>query len=256
MKLGITGASGVLGTILVEKVKVKQYEYDCFDGDITNLENIYKWIGSNNFDVVLHLAAIVPASEVKGCLAKAFEVNSVGTKNLVDVLNEKSPKTLLFYASTSHVYRSSKEPISENSEVEPISEYGLTKYAGEILARRNYESLCIGRIFSMYHNTQKAPFLYPNILNRLKTEDLSKEFELYGGESYRDFLNAEKIADIVLKLVDKKAIGIYNIASGKPVKVKDFVRSMTSKKLKIKSLGEPDSLVANIDKLNTFLSEK
>ena len=42
MKLGITGASGVLGTILVEKVKVKQYEYDCFDGDITNLENIYK----------------------------------------------------------------------------------------------------------------------------------------------------------------------------------------------------------------------
>ena len=178
MKVGITGADGVLGTILVEKIKGKGYEYNCFGGDIVNIKDIRKWVSANDFDSVVHLAAIVPPTEVRKDLIKAFEVNSIGTKNLVDVLSEKSSGIWLFYASTSHVYKSSKAPISENHTIEPISEYGLTKYAGEVLAKKGYKNLCIGRIFSMYHKTQKPPFLFPNIQKRLETEDLSKEFEL------------------------------------------------------------------------------
>jgi len=256
MNIGITGSNGVLGTILVQKIIKKGYEYSCFEGDIRNINNIKKWVDSNDFNSVLHLAAIVPPTEVKNDLVKAFEVNSVGTKNLAEVLNQKSPNIWFFYSSTSHVYKSNTEPITEDSEVEPVSEYGLTKYAGEILAKKVHKKICIGRIFSMYHKTQKPPFLYPNILRRLEEEDLDKEFELQGGESFRDFLNAEDIADIILELMQKKAIGTYNIASGKGIKIKDFVQSMTDKKIKIKSIGEPDYLVANIDKLNNILDER
>jgi nucleoside-diphosphate-sugar epimerase len=256
MKIGITGACGVLGSILTEKVTKHSYEFSSFEGDIRNIEEIREWVNANEFDTVIHLAAIVPPSEVKKSLVQAFEINSVGIKNLVDVLNEKSEKPWLFYASTSHVYKSSDQPINEEGEIEPISEYGLTKYAGEILAKKSYENLCIGRIFSMYHKTQKPPFLYANIQERLKTEDLSKEFELYGAESTRDFLNAEEIADIILKLMDKKALGIYNIASGKGTKIRDFVQNMTDKEIRIKDMGGKDALVANIDKLNNILNEK
>ncbi len=256
MKIGITGGRGVLGTILVKKMKSWNYEYDSFKGDISKIDDIREWVNSNNFDSIIHLAAIVPASVVKDSLVRAFEVNAVGTRNLAEVLKEKSKNIWLFYASTSHVYKSSDKPISEKGTIEPVSEYGLTKYSGELLARKIYENLCIGRIFSMYHKTQKPPFLYPNIIKRLKTEDLDKEFELYGGESYRDFLNAEEVADIILELMNKNACGIYNIASGNGIKVKDFVQSITDKKIKIKSLGEPDYLVANINKLEKLLNEK
>lgn len=256
MKIGITGASGVLGSILLKKLINMGNECLNFEGDIRNIDEIRKWLSLDKVDVVIHLAAIVPPSEVKNNLSMAFDVNAVGTKNLVDVLNEVGGKPWLFYSSTSHVYKSSDNALSEDSEIEPISEYGLTKYAGETLAKKNYKNLCIGRIFSMYHTTQKPPFLYPSILNRLKAEDLSKEFELYGAESYRDFLNAEDIADIILKLMSKKTIGIYNIASGEKTKVKDFVQSLTEKKIKVKSMGNCDSLVANIDKLKKFLNEK
>jgi nucleoside-diphosphate-sugar epimerase len=256
MKIGITGASGVLGNILIEKIKHKRYEYNSFEGDITEVEDIKKWVNNNKFDSILHLAAIVPPSDVKKNLSKAFAVNSVGTKSLVDVLVEKSNMTWLFYASTSHVYKSNEEPISEYDEIEPISEYGLTKYAGEILLKKNYKNFCIGRIFSMYHDTQKPPFLYPNIKKRLETEDLSKEFELYGAESTRDFLNAEEIADIILQLMEKEALGVYNIASGKGIKIGDFVKNMTSRQIKIKDMGGKDSLVANIDKLKDLLNEE
>lgn len=256
MKIGITGSNGVLGTILVQKIKKIGYEYSCFEGDIRNINDIQKWINSNDFSSVFHLAAIVPPTEVRNDLLKAFDVNSVGTKKLAEILNQKSPDIWLFYSSTSHVYKSNTKPITEDSEIEPVSEYGLTKYAGEVLAKKVHRKICIGRIFSMYHKTQKPPFLYPNIIKRLEEEDLNKEFELQGGESSRDFLNAEDIADIILELMQKEAIGIYNIASGKGVKIKDFVQSMTDKKIKIKSIGEPDYLVANIDKLKNILDER
>jgi nucleoside-diphosphate-sugar epimerase len=256
MKIGITGASGVLGSILVKKLNEEGYEYSSFDGDIRKVSDIQKWVDSSSpLDVVIHLAAIVSTSQVRENLGEAFEVNSVGTKNLVDVLNDKSPKTWVFYSSTSHVYKSKDKAISEDDEIEPVSEYGLTKYAGEVLAQKNYENLCIGRIFSMYHDTQKPPFLYPNIKKRLTEEDLEEPFELYGAESIRDFLNAEDIADIIIEMAKKKPCGVFNIASGNGTKIRDFVQSMTKKKLKIKALGNNDVLVANVDKLKRLLNE-
>lgn len=256
MKVGITGGSGVLGTILEQKLHELKYDISSFVGDIRDIAEIEKWVDSDDYESVIHLAAIVPPSEVKESLTKAFEVNSVGTRNLVDVLNSKSPSTWMFYASTSHVYKSSSKPIPENGEIEPISEYGLTKYAGEVLAKKNYTNLCIGRVFSMYHKTQKPPYLYPNMINRLQKEDLTKDFELYGANSVRDFLNAEEIADIIISLMKIKAVGTFNIASGKGTKIKDFVQSLSEKELKIKDMGGKDTLVANIDNLNKILNEK
>jgi nucleoside-diphosphate-sugar epimerase len=256
MNIGITGASGVLGSILLKKLDEKGYEYSSFEGNIRKTSDIKKWADSSfPFDVVIHLAAIVPTAQVRENLGEAFEVNSVGTKNLVDVLNDKASKAWVFYSSTSHVYKSKDNPLSEDDEIEPVSEYGLTKYAGEILAKRNYEKLCIGRIFSMYHDTQKPPFLYPNIKRRLEKEDLEESFELYGAESIRDFLNAEDIAEMILELMEKQPCGVYNIASGKGTKIRDFVQSMSKKKLKIKALGNKDVLVANVDKLRRLLNE-
>jgi len=78
-------------------------------------------------------------------------------------------------------------------------------------------------------------------------------FKLYGAESIRDFLNAEDVIDIIIKLMEKKAKGIYNIGSGKGIKIRDFVQSLTSNKLDIKEMGDSDYLVADISKLNKLL---
>ena len=103
MKVGITGSDGVLGTILVKKIKEKGYKYNCFEGDITNIGEIRKWVLPNDFDSIVHLAAIVPPTEVRKDLIKAFDVYSIGTKNLTDVLIEKSPDIWLF-TQVHHTY--------------------------------------------------------------------------------------------------------------------------------------------------------
>ncbi|MBU4308494.1 MAG: hypothetical protein KJ566_01745 [Nanoarchaeota archaeon] len=71
-------------------------------------------------------------------------------------------------------------------------------------------------------------------MERLGNEDLSKPFELYGTNSTRDFLSAEKVVDIIIKLMMKKIIEICNIDSG--IVIRDFVQNLTDKKLEIKGV--------------------
>ena len=252
--VGITGASGVLGRILKKKLKKKKIRFSCFKGDILYKEEIKRWLSKHEFHSIVHLAAIVPTVEVDQNPKLAYEVNVTGTKNLVEELNKQKEKSWIFYASTSHVYQSKNNPIKENDKTNPISEYGRTKLEAEKIIQKNYKNYCIGRIFSFYHKTQKKPFLYPTIKERLKSEDLTKPFKLYGAGSIRDFLNAEEVANIILQLMEKKVIGIYNIASGKGIKIKDFVQDMNKKKLEIKGLGKDNYLVADISKFNKVLN--
>jgi UDP-glucose 4-epimerase len=138
----------------------------------------------------------------------------------------------IFYASTSHVYESSALPLKETDLINPINSYGLTKRISELLlldycTKNKSLNLCIGRIFSFYHESQNPPFLYPNLLNRFQSEDLSKPFKLFGANSTRDFLNAEAVCDRIIDLVKMNYVGIVNIASGKSTKIIDFVKSIS-----------------------------
>ena len=57
----ITGSSGVLGSKLKKKIPIKFYE---FRGDVTNKKQVHKWIMKKNFDIFIHLAAMVPTNLV------------------------------------------------------------------------------------------------------------------------------------------------------------------------------------------------
>ena len=48
-----------------------------------------KWIKNSEFDHLIHLAAIVPIKEVNTNKKKAFNVNTIGTNNLVETILEK-----------------------------------------------------------------------------------------------------------------------------------------------------------------------
>lgn len=229
--IGITGASGVLGKILCEKLKNQKLQFSNFKGDIRDYVALNEWVIENSVAHIIHLASKVAVKEVEENIDSAYDINVSGTINVIKVL-KNNPKTInLFYASSSHVYKSSSDSIKETDELEPINSYGLTKYISELLLldfkKKNLDiNICIGRIFSFYHFSQKPPFLYPNLIERFKNEDLNRPFKLYGANSTRDFLNAEEVCDIIIQLVKIKYNGVVNIASGKSSKIIDFVKSI------------------------------
>jgi len=258
--IGITGAKGVLGRIICQKLENQNLDFSIFNDDIRNENAVFEWLKSDNVSYIIHLASKVAVSDVENNIAEAYEVNVSGTINLIKAIGKINKPIGVFYASTSHVYESSSQPLKETDLINPINSYGLTKRISELLlldySNKNKSlNLCIGRIFSFYHESQNPPFLYPNLLNRFKNEDTTKPFKLFGANSTRDFLNAEAVCDIIISLVKINPEGIVNIASGKATKIIDFVKSISTVDL-IFDINESEMvnhLNADISLLNKIL---
>lgn len=235
--IGITGGSGVLGKIITAKLEQAGLAYSVFKGDIRNADAVADWLSGDQPNQIIHLASKVAVKDVDHNIDQAYDVNISGTINLIKAIKKIDRPVYLFYASSSHVYQSSSENLKETDMIKPINSYGLTKWMSEVVlndfaGKFPEMTLCVGRIFSFYHSSQKPPFLYPNLLKRFAEEDLSQPFQLFGANSTRDFLNAEDVCDIILKLVSIKYQGTVNIASGKSVRIMDFVQQHAPQKLR------------------------
>ena len=257
LECGITGATGVLGKKVVKNLPFQFYQ---FKKDITKPNVVRDWVNKYKFDLIIHLAAVVPIDEVKKNYKKALKVNVIGTKNLVSSLLKKKDKPKwLFYASTSHVYKLNKKLvlINENNLAKPQSFYGKTKLIAEkylVKKLKNKEiSLCIGRIFSFTDKNQKTPFLIPTLINKIINNN-SKRIHIKNLNHYRDFLSTTIISKIIYQLFKKKSEGVFNIASGKPLHLEKIAALLCKKNKKIfikdKKKNFPTYLIADIKKIS------
>ena len=86
IKCGITGARGVLGRKILQNLP---YKFCIYKKDITNKNEVKKWVNKNDFDIFIHLAAKVPVNIVDKNYKNAYNINVNGTLNLIDSLNKK-----------------------------------------------------------------------------------------------------------------------------------------------------------------------
>lgn len=256
-RIGVTGGTGVLGTLMINYFGIDQVSN--FQGDIRNEIEIKDWISSNQFGAIFHFAAIVPVNDVEKNIKVAYDVNSFGTYKLLKVISEKKPKIWLFYASSSHVYKPNPGKISENHPLDPQNVYGRTKMIGDIIAQdfnKKYNiPVCIGRIFSFYHPLQGKGFLYTNLKEKLKNHNPQHSFELFNAESVRDISKAEEIVSLIYQLYIKKITGIVNIGKGEGIKICNFASMIAGYDLKIlnRDTGNQNSLVADTSRLRKLL---
>ena len=140
MKIGFTGSKGVLGSALIKLLKKNNLYH--FKGRVENIKEIQNWIKNNDFDAIIHLAAMVPTYLVNNCKKKALKVNYNGTKNIIDTINKYSKKKIwFFYSSTSHVYKFNDKKTKESASTKPISYYGQTKLLGEKYLLKNKKNI-------------------------------------------------------------------------------------------------------------------
>lgn len=254
LKCGITGSTGVLGKAIREKLS---YKFISFKGRVENKKKIYQWIKNNNFDVIIHLAAIVPAKIVNNNFNKSNKINYIGTKNIVDgILKYKPDLKWFFFSSTSHVYklRNNSNKITEKSVISPGSKYGLTKIRAEnyIINKLKNTAVkyCVGRIFSYSGVNQKRPYLIPSLIHKIK-ESKNKYIYFDDLNHYRDFLTLKDICNAINILRKNKSTGIYNIASGKSFFLVDIAKYISKKFNKICKFkkNKKTFLIGNINKL-------
>ena len=128
MKLLINGGCGFLGSNLASYAIEHDYDVTIFDnmsrigsdcnrewlsslgkytfihGDIRNKNDVENVIKDGQFDAVFHLAGQVTMTKSIADPCKDFEVNAIGTMNVLDAIRKYSPQTAIIFSSTNKVY--------------------------------------------------------------------------------------------------------------------------------------------------------
>lgn len=150
MNILVTGATGFIGSHLVEALVDKGYKvYGLFRdnkkseflrrlgakpvyGDLLNKDSLINAL--KNIDVVFHLAAALHANTKSK--KTFFDVNVLGTKNLIEACLESKVKKFV-HCSSVGVHGITKRLANEDSPCKPTTDYDKSKYSAEKLVR-NY----------------------------------------------------------------------------------------------------------------------
>lgn len=143
----VTGATGFIGSHLVDELLKKGYKIKCLVRKTSNLrwlvgkpvEYFYGGLFDNEVlaeavkdaDYVYHIAGVTFAKTKK----EYFKGNSEATKNFIEVCYKANPglKRFLFVSSQTAVGPSPDKdhPVDENTEYHPITTYGRSKMEAE-----------------------------------------------------------------------------------------------------------------------------
>ena len=244
MRIGVTGASGMVGINVCKEILSNGDELNIliredvsyldglscnkFYGDLSDIDTLEKFC--DNCDVIIHSAAMISIGF--DAYDQVYEVNFVGTKNLLDASIKKKVKKFIFI-STVNAY--DKKPIDQNFDekrelVRKGNAYDMTKALAQelvtsteeietvsinptsVLGKNDFKPSRLGKIIKGVYSG-KLPFLVDGGLDVIDVEDLSKA--IYSsisngrdGESYLisgKFRSFKEIYEVITKYQDKKS---------------------------------------------------
>ncbi len=146
MKALVTGATGFIGSHLVELLLKKKYDVRCLLRKTSStlwlknlpVENVYGDLfdetalaeAVRGVDYVYHSAGITKAKTSEGY----YQGNAAGTKNLLEAVRKNNPGLKRFVQISSQAAvgpSATKRPIAEDSPPHPITTYGKSKWKAE-----------------------------------------------------------------------------------------------------------------------------
>lgn len=137
MKILVTGAAGQLGrdvVALFEQQSMEVLPCDRDSLDITDSDACLQRVQEFTPDVILHCAAYTAVDQAETDVDQAYQVNAVGTRNLVVAAEKVGAK--FCYISTDYVFDGqSTIGYHEYDNTNPQSIYGKSKRAGEVLVQ-------------------------------------------------------------------------------------------------------------------------
>ncbi len=255
------------------KILLQQKRYKFSKININSTKKVSSLFKKNNFDLVIHLAAQAGVRYSLKNPKVYIDSNIRGFFNIIDSIKENNIKNFI-YASSSSIYGNSNKSVFKEDEkaTSPIQLYAATKRSNELIAHAYssiYKINTIGlRFFTVY-----GPWGRPDMSLFLFTKKIlmNKKIDVFNyGKHSRDFTF---IDDIVYGIYlcamkgfskkKKKYFKIFNIASGKPIKLTKFIE-IIEKKLKLKASknflklqkGDVIKTYGSINKINSEFGYK
>lgn len=268
MKYLITGGCGFIGSNLASEVIKRKEElivldnlfrtgseknlewlktlgkFKFYNRDIRNYNDVENVVKKYKPDIIFHLAGQVAMTTSIEDPRLDFEVNALGTHNLLEAVRKYSNESIILYSSTNKVYGDFENLIFKEEKTRYISEqypngfdekmpldfhspYGCSKGAADQYLLDYYRifgiktvvfrhsSMFGGRQFSTYDQGWIGWFCKKAI--EIKNNEI-ESFTINGnGKQVRDVLYADDVVDLYFKTIDnidKTKGNVYNIGGG------------------------------------------
>jgi nucleoside-diphosphate-sugar epimerase len=240
----LTGGGGALGKRVAESFRSRGYNVvygsrravSCVSErvlDVTDAANVSAVIHLVKPTVIVHLAAtFVNDYDV------AYSTNVVGAKNILSAVKESSQPIRVVLAGSAAEYglvTPEENPVREDRILRPVSIYGLTKSW-----QTNYGLMCsfqgmdvvIARIFNLDGEGLSNQLFVGRINEQIQDIEsgLRQRIEVGSLSAVRDYISMKDAALQLIAICERGQSGqIYHVASGQPVKMRDFLKQRLSK---------------------------
>lgn len=264
MKVFITGTESFVGKEFIAQCDQKNIEVfgcdlaepsdkrferaDICEKDIAN-------IIPEGIDAIVHLAALSTDKQCRDNAYECFNVNVMGTLNLIDAAVHTNAKQFIF-ASSEWVYDdfSDDKAKDEDSFIDIAnltSEYALSKLVSEANLRQKYQhGLCpvtILRFGIIYGPREKGGSAVESLFNSVRTRD---ELTVGSLKTGRCFIHVSDIASGIIGSIGKGGFNIINLQGDGLVTLGQIVEvSQTVANRSIKII-EADANKASIRRLS------
>lgn len=225
---------------------VREYDhaesYKFVQLDISNIQSLSELFSTENFDIVINLAAQAGVRYSLENPEAYINSNLVGFANILECCRNGHIEHLMFASSSSVYGMNIKQPfsVSDNTDF-PISLYAATKKSNELLAH-SYSHLfgipCTGlRFFTVYGPYGRPDMAYYSFT---KAIDAGHPINVFNnGKMERDFTYIDDIVYGICRLLDyppsvssnsvsnaEVAFQIFNIGNNSPVSLRRFIQSI------------------------------
>lgn len=293
----VTGGAGYIGgtvsRLLLERGhRVTVYDNLCHskkeslpsaatfvEGDIANADLLTQTLREDQFDGVLHFAALIEAGESMKRPDIYFRNNTAGTLTLLECMQQTGTQRLVFSSTAACYGEPKRAPIEETDDLNPTNAYGESKLLSEYMMRWFSERMGLRYAALRYFNVAGAipgygeahepeSHLIPLILDTAL--GLRDNIRIYGedyptkdGTCVRDYVHVADLAEAHILAMDSLATqqsAIYNIGNGQGFTVREVIESarrVTGREIPViveaRRPGDPAVLVASSAKIQREL---
>ena len=299
MDVFVTGGAGYIGSATAEALLQAGHTVTVYDSLVTGhraavpegAEFIHAELADTaalgmaltgrRYDAVMHFAAFIEAGESMQVPAKYFRNNLINSLTLAEMA-VKAGVGRLVVSSTAAVYRSSDEPLNEESPLGPTNTYGYTKLALEqsldwyrqihglhFSALRYFNAA--GALPNRGEAHQPESHLIPRVLKVALGQAeyatiFGTDYPTPDGTCIRDYIH---LADLVsahllaLEALDSRDRLVYNLGSGRGYSVREVINAASEVcgreipvQEKPRRPGDSPRLVASAEKIKRELGWK